>query len=107
MIDGDGGDILYPIFEEGFIARGADFRIHAAAASEDKGVYEFVVIIGKVEAGGGGLGGVIIGEKIGAGAKFYFVEEDVVGAGADDADEKILAGRHDAFIDFEAKVLEL
>ncbi len=92
LVEADGGDVVHPFAEEGFVFGDAEGVVKGAAGAEDEVVGKGVAVVGEVEARGGGLGGIVIGEEIGVGAKFHFVEQDVVTAGADNVEQEILAG---------------
>ena len=106
LVEADGGDIVDPLAEEGFVFSDAEGLVEGAAGAENEVVHEGVAVIGEVEAGGGGLGGVVVGKEVGVGAELDFVEEDVVVAGTDDVEEEILARFVERDLDFETEGFE-
>ena len=107
LVEADGGNVVDPLAEEGFVFGDAEGLVESTAGAENKVVNKGVAIVGEVEAGGRGLGRVVVGKEVGVGAELDFVEEDVVVAGTDDVEEEILARFVERGFDLEVEGFEL
>ena len=106
LVEADGGNVVDPLAEEGFVFGDAEGLVEGAAGAENEIVNEGVAIVGEVEAGGRGLDRVVVGKEVGVGAELDFVEEDVIVAGADDVEQEILARFVERDFDFETEGFE-